>query len=84
MTDRIAFNCQQIVELVTEYLDDALSPAERLAFERHVMICPPCRGYLAQLRTIRKTAGTLREEDLPAPLREGLVHAFRNWKAQRP
>ena len=84
MTEQIAFNCQQIVELVTEYLDGSLQPTERLAFERHVTICPPCRGYLAQLRKIRKMGGTLREDDLPQPLRDDLVKAFRTWKTQGP
>ncbi|MDP9492115.1 MAG: anti-sigma factor [Actinomycetota bacterium] len=74
-------SCQQIVELVTEYLDGGLEVDERLAFERHVAICPPCRGYLNQLRLIGRTAGTLREEDVPEPLRESLIEAFRDWKA---
>ena len=74
-------SCQQIVELVTEYLDGGLDGDERLAFEQHVAICPPCRGYLNQLRLIARTAGTLREEDVPEPLRESLIEAFRDWKA---
>ncbi len=77
---RAAFNCRQVVELVTEYLDDGLETEERLAFERHVAICPPCRGYLSQLRRITRTAGTLREEDIPESLRDSLLSAFRDWK----
>jgi anti-sigma factor RsiW len=74
-------NCRQVVELVTEYLDGGLRVDERLAFEQHVAVCPPCRGYLSQLRLIARTAGTLREEDVPEPLRESLLEAFRDWTA---
>ena len=68
------------VELVTEYLDGGLDPSERLAFERHVAICPPCRGYLSQLRRVSSVAGTLSEGDVPESLRESLLKAFRDWK----
>jgi anti-sigma factor RsiW len=72
-------NCQQIVGLVTDYLEAGLSPAERLAFEQHVSFCPPCRGYLAQLRKIHRAAGSMREDDVPPELRDAIVGAFRDW-----
>ena len=80
MSTRQADTCQQVVDLVTEYLDDGLAPDERLAFERHVAICPPCRGYLSQLRRVSSVAGTLREDDVPERLRSSLLEAFRDWK----
>lgn len=73
--------CRQVVELVTEYLEGGLDVDERFAFERHVAICPPCRGYLSQLRLITRKAGALSEEDVPEPLRESLLTAFRDWKS---
>jgi len=82
MSDQ-SFSCRQVVELVTEYLEGGLAVDQRLAFERHVAICPPCRGYFSQLRLITQTAGTLSEEDVPEPLRESLLVAFRDWK-KRP
>jgi len=80
MSDRSADSCQQVVELVTEYLEGGLGASERLAFERHVAICPPCRGYLSQLRRVSTVAGTLSEDDVPERLRESLLEAFRDWK----
>jgi len=77
-----SFSCRQVVELVTEYLDGGLAADRRLAFERHVAICPPCRGYFSQLRLITKTSGTLSEEDVPEHLRERILAAFRDWKAE--
>ena len=84
MTERVAFSCQQVVELVTDYFEGGLVDGERLAFERHVAICPPCRGYLSQLRRVSSTAGALRVDDLPESMRERLVKAFRDWKADAP
>ena len=79
----VDFSCQQIVELVTEYLDASLPTDERVAFERHVTICPPCRGYFAQMRVVTRVAGSIGEEDLSPGMREGLVKAFAHWKSTR-
>ena len=78
------YSCRQIVDAITEYLDGGLPSAERVAFERHVAICPPCRGYLAQIRTVTRVAGTLRESDLSPEARDGLLDAFSDWKERRP
>lgn len=76
-------SCRDVVALVTDYLEDALPTEDRLAFERHIAICPPCRGYFAQLRGTVRAAGTLREEDLPEPMRESLLEVFRDWRSSR-
>lgn len=78
-----ALSCRDIVELLTEYLDGGLETADRIAFERHVAICPPCRGYLAQIRTVVRLAGELREADLPPDTRADLLEAFAEWKRDR-
>ena len=74
-------SCRELVELVTDYLDGALSADERLAFERHIAICPPCRGYLDELRRTIDVAGSLREDDLPAEARSAMLAVFQDWKA---
>lgn len=79
MTDT-AYTCQQIVEAVTEYLDGGLPTSERVAFERHVAICPPCRGYLSQMRVLIASAGSLKEESLAANVRAELLDSFRAWR----
>ena len=48
--------CQQAVELVTDYLEGALSRRARRRFEAHLAGCPHCTEYLAQMReTIQLT-----------------------------
>jgi anti-sigma factor RsiW len=73
-------SCRELVELVTDYLEDALPPAERTRFEEHLAICPGCVTYLEQIRTTVQTVGTLREESIPPSTRDELLRAFRDWK----
>lgn len=75
------FSCQEMVEVVTDYLDDALPPDERQRFERHLSYCAGCSTYVAQIReTIKQTGLVPREESLPPALREEIVAQLRAWK----
>ena len=75
------FSCQEMIEVVTNYLDDALPPDEQQRFERHLSYCAGCSTYVDQIReTIRQTGTVPREESLPPTLREEIVVQFRNWK----
>ena len=70
-----------MIEVVTNYLDDALPPEEQQRFERHLSYCAGCSTYTEQMReTIRQTGKVPREESLPPALREEIVEQFRNWK----
>lgn len=73
--------CREVVELMTEYLDGALSVADRARFEQHMTGCDGCRAYLAQLRTARLLMGRVADEPVPEPVKAELLRAFRNWKA---
>jgi anti-sigma factor RsiW len=72
--------CQELVELVTEYLDGALPAPERARFEEHVAACEGCRHHLAQVQETIRIAGSLPPERLPESAREDLLAAFRGWK----
>jgi anti-sigma factor RsiW len=71
--------CVDFVELVTDYLEGALPTEQRLIVERHLAFCAPCVDYLDQIRATMLIAGTLREEDVPEPVIESLLHAFREF-----
>jgi anti-sigma factor RsiW len=73
-------SCRELVELVTDYLEDALPPEERARFEEHLAICPGCVTYVEQIRATVQTVGTLREESIPPSTRDELLAAFRDWK----
>jgi anti-sigma factor RsiW len=73
-------SCQELVELVTEYLEGTLTPPARTRFEMHLCYCDWCRVYLRQMRDVTRLAGRLSEEALPAAGKEALLRAFRGWK----
>jgi anti-sigma factor RsiW len=74
------FTCQELVELVTDYLEERLSADDRVRFELHLAYCDLCRRYLAQMRLVLATAGKLAEASLAPDAREALLGAFRAWK----
>jgi anti-sigma factor RsiW len=69
--------CVDFVELATEYLEGALTVEQRLVVERHLAFCLPCVDYLDQMRAVVRATGALREEDVPEPVMEPLIEAFR-------
>jgi predicted anti-sigma-YlaC factor YlaD len=73
--------CRDIVQLVTDYLEGGMAPESRLQFERHVAVCPPCRGFLAQMRETVRVSGEVTEESLSPEAREHLLAAFRHWRS---
>ena len=74
-------NCHEVVGLVTEYLEGALTPEQRRRFEAHLAGCPHCTEYLAEMRTTLRLIGRLDPERLPDHVRSGLIQAFRDWNA---
>jgi anti-sigma factor RsiW len=72
--------CEELVELVTAYLEDTLSAEDRRAFDEHLGLCPGCDRYLAQFRTTIDLLGELPEESLSSPGRERLLDAFAEWR----
>lgn len=72
--------CQQAVELVTDYLEGALSGAARRRFERHLAGCPHCTEYLAQMRATIAVSGRITPDDLTAEMRAEFTQLYRNWQ----
>lgn len=73
--------CQQVVEMVTAYLEDALSRSDRRRLEKHLSGCPLCTEYLAQMRETIRLAGRLTPEDLSPEMRTDLSEVYRRWLA---
>ena len=71
--------CRELVELVTDYLEDRLSPLDRVRFEAHLAACEACRTYLDQVRQTVRTLGRLPEESLSPETRKALLAAFRGF-----
>jgi anti-sigma factor RsiW len=75
-------SCQELVELVTDYFEDALAPTERARFDAHVAECPGCELYVEQMRTTIALAGASAGLE-SRPEVSGLLEAFRDWKRTR-
>ena len=75
--------CQQVVELVTDYLEGTLGRAARRRLEAHLAGCPHCTEYLAQMRATIGLTGRLTPEDLTPRMREDLVEVFRRWQSEQ-
>jgi anti-sigma factor RsiW len=73
-------SCSELVETITDYLEDAMSPEDRTRFESHLAICEGCRTYLEQMRDTIALTGRLNEESIPEPVRANLLAAFRNFR----
>jgi anti-sigma factor RsiW len=76
----VAIVCRELVELVTDYLEDRLPSEQRLGFEEHIAICPGCTAYLDQMRLTIFVTGALRAEDLDAQAREAMLAVFREFR----
>jgi anti-sigma factor RsiW len=74
--------CQQAVELVTDYLEGALSRADRRRFEAHLRACPNCTAYVEQIRLTISLAGHIETEELTPEARQELGDLFRRWRSE--
>jgi anti-sigma factor RsiW len=72
-------DCNDFVELVTVYLDDALDAATRERFEAHIDVCYGCDVYLTQIRETAGAVGRLEPDHLSVSARDTLLAAFRDW-----
>jgi anti-sigma factor RsiW len=68
-------SCQEVIGLLTEYLEGGLTAAQMRAFDAHMALCPACLEFLASVRKTRAAVGGLRTADLPAEMHRSL-HAF--------
>jgi anti-sigma factor RsiW len=74
--------CEQAVDLVTAYLEGALSPVRRRRFEAHLASCPDCPEYLAQMHAVIALAGSITPDDLTPRMRGDLITLYRRWLAE--
>ena len=74
--------CREAVELVTDYLEGALTPADRARMEAHLSTCPHCSEYLAQMRRTLDALGRIEPEALDPHVQDELVSLYRRWQSE--
>ena len=77
---RRALVCQQAVELMSDYLEGALTPSDTARLEVHLADCPHCTEYLAQMRAGVAIATRVEPGDLDEETEDALVELFRRWQ----
>lgn len=65
-------SCQQVAELLSDYIDGEVGGALKRSIDLHVMACPDCQNYLDSFATTRDLVGEVRYREIPAEFREHL------------
>jgi anti-sigma factor RsiW len=75
-----SMDCNELVELVTAYLDGSLDLEDRARFDTHLLECDGCAHYLQQFRSTVDTIGKVSLDELDPTFRSKLMNAFRDWR----
>ena len=75
-----ALTCQEVVELVTDYLEYALLPQTRALFEAHLAECDGCTTYTDQIQQTIMMLRRLTQEPVFPETRRELLEIFQEWK----
>ena len=78
--DPATLTCKEVVELITEFLSNALSPEDRVRLEQHLLVCPPCTLHLGQVQSTIEVMARLRTDTGPTEVDPALLRLFRQWK----
>lgn len=78
--DRRTLTCQEMVELVTDYLEGRLDDAAQQRFEGHVAECDACTLYIEQMRLTIRALGHIPPESISPEAQDELLAAFRDWR----
>ena len=79
-TDLPELTCKELVELVTDYVEGALSAADRLRFDEHLGNCPFCTTYVDQMRQTIALVGRLPDAAMSPKALDALRAAFRDYR----
>ena len=73
-------DCNELVDLVTAYLDDALDADTRSRVEAHLADCEGCANYVQQFRETVRAVGRVTDDQLDPAFRSRLLDAFKNYR----
>jgi predicted anti-sigma-YlaC factor YlaD len=77
-------SCRELVEVLTAYLEGALTPEQRADIERHLVFCHGCADYAGQMRRTTELLGRMAAGDPVERPDEDLLKLFRTWRAAQP
>lgn len=59
------FNCDDVIQLLTDYVDGELDPADQAHLDRHFKGCTSCDNFLKTFKMTIDLTGEFRCEDIP-------------------
>jgi anti-sigma factor RsiW len=74
-----SITCQEVVELLSAYLDGELDPTILARVETHLAGCDGCTMVLEEFRETIRLSGGLTVEQVDETQRRTLLEAFRDW-----
>jgi anti-sigma factor RsiW len=78
--DDDSLTCQQVAELITDYLENVLLAETRQRLEDHVADCSGCETYMEQIRQTISMVHAIAEEPASPETKQELLNLFRKWK----
>jgi len=76
----LAVTCQEVVELVTDYLEGALDEDSAAEVAAHLRLCGGCAEYVEQMRATIRALGQVPVATLSEAAQADLVQAFRDLR----
>lgn len=73
------FNCDDVIQLLTDYVDGELEPGDQALLDRHFKGCPACDNFLKSFKITIELTGEYRCEDIP----ESVSHKLHDFLDQR-
>jgi anti-sigma factor RsiW len=74
--------CVELVELVTDYLEGALSRSVRRRFESHLARCPHCTEYVSQIQATITMTGRVEFPPMSEELQRDFAELYQRWMSQ--
>jgi anti-sigma factor RsiW len=78
--------CKELIDFLGDYASGELPPEQRLVFESHLAICPPCVAYLKTYQATIRLGRACAADDAAATaeIPEELVRAILASRAAPP
>jgi anti-sigma factor RsiW len=73
-------DCNELVEVITDYIEERLPVADRQRFDAHLLECPYCVVYIEQMRDTIAAVGSVDVDAIDPSDRAKLVELFRGWR----
>jgi len=65
-------SCREVAQLLIDYIDGELTPAQRRSIDLHLMACPDCRHCAETYLQTQALTQEIRYEDIPAEFQRRL------------